>query len=69
MRFIALQGPSKPNLTEREMEEIIAEWTPEALVPALTEEEIADAGKMPVSHTLPSPLVPGFVSLVFVYST
>lgn len=43
------QGPSKPNLSDREIDEIICEWKPEPLVPPLTNEETADASSMPVS--------------------
>ncbi|CAM9848591.1 unnamed protein product [Ascophyllum nodosum] len=42
------KGPSKPNLSDREIDEILAEWKPEPLVPPLTEEEIADANSIPV---------------------
>lgn len=48
---IGWQDLSKPNLSSREIEEIIDDWTPEPLVPPLTEEEMADAARMPVSFS------------------
>eukprot|EP00904_Undaria_pinnatifida_P007593 jgi/Undpi1/3964/HiC_scaffold_16.g07332.m1 len=48
---------SKPNLSSREIEEIIEDWTPEPLVPPLTEEEIADADRMPVVEAFEGPFL------------
>lgn len=42
---------SKPNLSSREMDEMIDDWTPEPLVPPLSEEQTTDAERMPVSLT------------------
>lgn len=42
------QGVSKPNLSSREMDEMIDDWTPEPLVPPLSEEQTADAESTPV---------------------
>lgn len=42
------QGLSKPNLSSREIDEMIDDWTPEPLVPPLSEEEAAEAEAMPV---------------------
>lgn len=42
------QGLSKPNLSSREIDEMIDDWTPEPLVPPLSEEETAEAEAMPV---------------------
>lgn len=44
------QGPSQPNLSSREIAEIIDEWKPESLVPPLSEEEKMDAENIPVSR-------------------
>lgn len=51
--FFYCQDLSKPNLSSREIDEIIEEWKPEPLVPPLTEEEIADAESMPVGSRFP----------------
>lgn len=48
---------SKPNLSSREIEEIIDDWTPEPLVPPLTEEEMADAARMPVVEAFEGPFL------------
>ncbi|CAN0164209.1 unnamed protein product, partial [Laminaria digitata] len=48
---------SKPNLSSREIEEIIDDWTPEPLVPPLTEEEMADAERMPVVEAFEGPFL------------
>lgn len=42
------QDPSKPNLSDKEIEEIIDDWTPEPLVPELTQEEQEQAENVPV---------------------
>ena len=44
----ARQGLSKPNLSSREIDEMIDDWTPEPLVPPLSEEETAEAEARPV---------------------
>lgn len=50
---MAWQGLSKPNLSSREIDEMIDDWTPEPLVPPLSEEETAEAEAMPVRCVCP----------------
>ncbi|CAM9262449.1 unnamed protein product, partial [Ectocarpus sp. 6 AP-2014] len=46
---------SKPNLSSREIDEIIDDWKPEPLVPPLTEEETSEAESMPVVQEFSGP--------------
>ncbi|CAM9953210.1 unnamed protein product [Scytosiphon promiscuus] len=49
------KGLSKPNLSSREIDEIIEDWKPEPLVPPLSEEEISEAENMPVVQEFNGP--------------
>eukprot|EP00903_Cladosiphon_okamuranus_P006351 g6221.t1 len=49
------KGLSKPNLSSREIDEMIEDWTPEPLVPPLSEEETAEAEAIPVVQEFNGP--------------
>ncbi|CAM9460064.1 unnamed protein product, partial [Choristocarpus tenellus] len=49
------KGTAKPNLSEREMKELIEEWQPEPLVPPLSEEEMELAEDVPVVEEVNGP--------------
>ncbi|CAM9515948.1 unnamed protein product [Pylaiella littoralis] len=56
-RTLNPKGLSKPNLSSREIDEIIEDWTPEPLVPPLSEQETAEAETMPVVQEFQGPFL------------